>query len=213
MNMYAVTWTMALVFAVATGVYLLHRRRSRRRQAREPYSVHVGVDRTYAADSAAGTLPAAPAAAAGTISPLAPYLDKAVDRLVPAAVGAGGQSLPHDDEEIKLVLSRVVHRINARSPDLQLTLVSFDNVKKSVDAYKSLRYEADMQVHSVTKMFSSRVAAQVEVTSGGKEYVRSLRVQNAKADTDGPAPSGGSIAAHERYAAFEPAVFTYVPKV
>lgn len=147
-----------------------------------------------------------------SVSPLAPFLDRAVDAAVPA-VGAG-QSVPHDADEVKGVLARVVNRINARSPGLDLVLVSFDNVKKTIDAYKNLRYEADMQVHTVRRGYSSRVSAAVDVSPGGKEYVRSLKVHNAAPDAAGPrAAADPHIASHERYATFEPAVLSYTPKL
>lgn len=152
------------------------------------------------------------ASMAAAASPLTPYLDRAVDTSLPA--DTAGEGVAFDRNEVKMVLQRVVQRINARSPGIELSLVSFDNVRKVVDVYKTLKYEADMQVHSTTKNFSSRVTARVDVSSDGKEYVRSLAVHNAKVDAGGPRPATDpSVGAHERYAAFEPAVFRYEPKV
>ena len=196
----AVLLLAALAFAVR---YVLPSRRGRRSQPGPAGPAAAVAEATETFES-----PAPPHAG----SPLAPYLDRAVDASLPP--DAAGESVAFARDEVKAVLQRVVQRINARSPGLELTLVSFDNVKKVVDVYKTLKYEADVQVHSVAKSFSSRITARVDVASDGKEYVRSLAVHNATVDAGGPRPaSDPAVGSHERYAAFEPAVFRYVPKV
>jgi hypothetical protein len=136
-------------------------------------------------------------------SPLAPALAKALDALGPLDAGNGGESVPFTDDEIRGVLTRVVTRINARS-QLDLILVSFDGVKKRVDAYKTLHYEAQATVHSPSKAYSSKVSVGVDVGADGRELVRMLRVHGAEKDTS---PLGtASVGEHDRYATFEPAV-------
>lgn len=142
----------------------------------------------------------------GDRSPLAPHLARAVDVGAPAASTAGGEDVPFSNDEVREVLRRVVARINGVNKGLDLALVSFDNVRKTVDAYKTLRYEADAQVHSVAQMYSSRFTATVDITSSNAMYIRGLSVHSAAKDTSGVAAGTAALAAHERYAPFEPAV-------
>lgn len=157
----------------------------------------VGVNRTY-------LLPTLPKPSDN--SPLAPSLAKAVDPLVPQQ-GGSVEAVAHADQEIKNVVQGVVHRVNIRSPDLGLTVVDITNVRKTVDSYKTIRYEADVGVHSTTKAYSSKIGVAVDMTAEGRTYIRGLKVHNAAKDNKagGAAPSNG-IGFEERYAAFEPAV-------
>lgn len=198
---------LALV-AVAAWILWRHRRTAARQpqpapsrprggRRRERYT-QVGVSRTYLQR----TVPKP-----GDNSPLTPWLAKAIDPAVPAP--ASGEAVPYDDEEIRAMLLGVLRRVNARS-DLELSLVSFDSVTKTVDQFKTLRYETNANVYSKTKALASKVLVAVDVTADGKTYVRDLRVHGAAKDAGGAAPSNG-IGFEERYAAFEPAV-KYIPQ-
>jgi hypothetical protein len=162
------------------------------------YSSHLGASRTYVLKDVP-----VPADLRENASPLTEYLADLVDRSLPAS--AAGQHVPHDAQEIRGLLVRVVGRINARHPGLRLSLVSFDNVKKTLDAYKTLRYDADVHVHSAAKAFSSRLTVGVDVTPDGKEFIRALRVHGAAKDESDVRGSGG-VDTHDAYAPFEPAV-------
>ena len=144
----------------------------------------------------------------GDPAPLAMPLAKAVD------AGARGPpatavDAPFTADEVRAVLATVVDRINARTPGLALALVSFDNVRKSVDAYKTVAYSADAMLHSPSqgaRGVTSKVTVAVDVDSRGTHVVRGLSVHNAGAvDPASPAPAG-PLAALETHARFEPAV-------
>lgn len=133
--------------------------------------------------------------------PLAPYLSSAIDTSLPTV--APGESMVHSKEEVKGVLQRVVDRINNLNPGLHLVIVYFDNVQKTVDAYKTTRYEADVQVHSVAKAFSSRVTVTAELAASGRLFVRSLGLHNSRPDASTVAAASGF---GEQYAEFVPAL-------
>lgn len=135
-------------------------------------------------------------------SPLTPALSKAIDRAVPAP--AAGEAVPHDEQEVRGVMEAVLRRVNAKS-DLQLALVSVESVRKTVDQYKTLRYEGDINVYSRSKAMASKLMAYVDVTADGKTYVRDLRVHGAAKHAGGAAASNG-VGFEEKYAEFEPAV-------
>lgn len=139
-------------------------------------------------------------------SPLAAHLAKAVDTGIPAASIAGGEDVPFSNDEVRGVLRRVIDRVNALNRGLDLALISFDNVHKTVDAYKTLKYEADAQVHSVSRMYSSRFTAEVDISPKNAMYIRALTVHNSAVDTSDVAAGTVSLGEHERYAPFEPAV-------
>lgn len=188
--------------AVAYGAWHYHQ--TKQPQARmvpvptqtERYT-QVGVNRTY-------LQPTLPKPADN--SPLAPSLAKAVDPLVPQQ-GGSTEALPHADQEIKNVVQGVIHRVNVRSPNLGLTVVDITNVRKTVDSYKTIRYEADVGVHSTTKAYSSKIGIAVDMTAEGRTYIRAAKVHNAAKDNKigGAAPSNG-VGFEEKYATFEPAV-------
>lgn len=160
----------------------------------EGYSSFVGASRTYAQ-------PAVPKP--GDLSPLTPALLKAVDSLVPARNGTG-EALPFDDTEVRHLMQRVLERVNRGAPELDLQLVEVSNVRKAVDSYKTLLYEADLDVYSKGRAFGSRVAAQVDVDSKGKVFVRALKVHQATAEAGrGVSPSNGP-GFEEAYARFDP---------
>lgn len=194
-------WVLVLVAAVLVGLVMWGGQAPRRRKVlKDTYTSHLGVDRTYVLKDNQATQATKPIQ---DTSPLTPYLQRVLDSAVPAS--AAGESVPYTEDEVRALLLRVVQRINARTPDLQLVLVGFDNVTKTVDAYKTLRYEADVQVHSSAKMYSSRLTAGVDVGSDGKEYIRELRVHSAMKDTSAIKGSN-AIGSHDNYAVFEPVV-------
>lgn len=132
-------------------------------------------------------------------SPLTPYLAPAID---PGALIKEKQRAPFAKSEVKSILEAVVTKINRLNEGLDLALVSFDNVSKWVDAHATAMYEADVQVHSVSLAFSSRLSVKVEVGASGKMYVRSLSVHNALPDASTIAPSNTG----DLYATFVPAL-------
>lgn len=138
-------------------------------------------------------------------SPLTPHLLKAVDPAVPAP--AAGEAVPHDEQEVRRLMAGVLQRVNDKSPGLQLHLVAVDSVRKSVDRFKTLKYEAHLDVYSKSKNIAAKLVAAVDLTAGGKMYVRELRVHGgaARDDKSGAAPSNG-VGFEEKYAAFQPAV-------
>lgn len=194
-GMLVVVVTVALI-ALATRMLKLESR-SPSRGTKETYT-QIGVNRTYKVPSDVQVPDGTPVK-----SPLAKHLTGVADASTPPM--APGEPMAWSKAEIERVADRVVARINAKSPGLGLVLVSFDNVKKTVDAYKTVRYEVDVQVHSMTKMYSSRLTAKVDVSSSGKEYLREVSLHNARLD-DSKIESVSSISGLETYAAFEPAV-------
>lgn len=195
-------WILIAVLAVVVVAAAWWTPRGRRRQSKPP-----------AQRTEKYTQVAPPAKFMGPVpkpddrSPLTPFLAKALDRMAPVATG-GGESVPWTDDEIKGVLARVVGRINARS-NLDLVVVAYDGVTKTVDAYKTLRYGVAVHLHSPTKMMSSKVSVGVDVGADGKDYIRELRVHGAAKDKDDDIPGSGSLAAHDQYAPFEPAVLPF----
>lgn len=163
----------------------------------EAYTAIVGVKRRYAQKRVPN-----PALNDGR-GPLAPYLAGVLDPTLPPS--APGEGVPWTNDELREVADHVVGRINAQNPALRLQVVSLDNVKKTVDAYKTLHYEADVQVHSVTRMFSSRLTIKVDMSSGGRLYVRAVSTHNAEPDTSGILPILGGVSG-ETYAKFQPAI-------
>lgn len=147
--------------------------------------------------------PRVPNPAASPQSPLAPYLSGVVDATLPPF--AAGEGVPWTLEEVREVMEGVVNRINTQNQALRLEVVSLDNITKTVDAYKTLHYEADVQVHSVTRMFSSRMTIKVDTTPNGKVFVRSVDIHNASKDTSGILPALDG-ARGETYASFKSAV-------
>lgn len=158
---------------------------------------------------AAYTLPKVPSPLDQNRSPLAPYLAKALDRDAPAEA-AQTQDSPWTYDEVRGLASRAVARINARNPGLDMALVSFDGVSKTVDAGKTLRYQFDAQLHSARQRLSGRVTIKVVATPDNKEFIRDIAVHGAKADFSTIMGSAG-ISGHVEYAAYKP-VATYVPQ-
>lgn len=145
---------------------------------------------------------------AATQSPLEPFLAKALDRALPAT--GQGRSVNWTHEEVHDLASRVVLRINSRNPGLGLALVSFDAVTKTVDAYETLHYEFDAQVHALPRNLSARVTVRVDVTSDDTDYIRDISVHGSKTDASEVRGSGG-LNTHVAYATYEP-VLTYEPQ-
>lgn len=148
------------------------------------------------------------AADPATLSPLAPFLARALDRALPAA--GGGKPVNWTHEEVHDLAARVVLRINNRNPGLGLALVSFDAVTKTVDANGTLRYQFDAQVHALPRNLSARVTVSVDVTQDDLDYIRDISVHGARADASVVRGSGG-LAGHVTYATYEP-VITYEPR-
>ena len=143
-----------------------------------------------------------PAPMQATDSPLAPFLAKALDRALPPA--GQGREVAWTHEEVQELGTRVVQRINNRTPGLGLGLVSFERVSKVVDSAGTLRYEFDAQLHSAPRRLSTRVTVKADVAEG-RETIRDIAVHGARADTSAVAGSGG-LADHVGYAAYEPVV-------
>lgn len=165
---------------------------------KEPYT-QIAVSRNYLQH----TIPRP-----GDNSPLTPWLSRVIDARGAEAPTAG-ESVPFDEQEVKLIMNEVLHRVNAVS-QLQLALVSTDSVRKTVDRFKTLRYEANINVYSKTKAMAAKLLAVVEVLANGDTLVRELRVHGAAKDTGfsgagAAAPSNGA-GSEEKYAAFEPAI-------
>ena len=201
-----------LLAALALLAAKRHRRRHwmRRRRVRcarrEDFTtIDPGVNAAYKLAEA----PRLPSPLDQNRSPLAPYLARALDRGAPPDA-QGGQDSPWTYDEVRGLASRVVARINARNPGLDLALVSFDGVSKTVDAGKTLRYQFDAQLHSARQRLSGRVTVKAVATPDNKEFIRDIAVHGAKADFSTIQGSGG-IAGHVEYAAYQP-VATYVPQ-
>lgn len=173
---------------------------TRQRRCSERYSPFVGVSRTYKQRRVA-----VPQELATDVSPLSPWLARAVDVSKEREEPTAGEAVPYDAEEVKDVMRGVVERINRRSP-LDLSLLSVDGVRKTVDRYKNLRYEASLTAYSKTKNVGSKLGVVVEVTPDGRELVKSLRVQNAARDNSSGISACNDIGTEEKYAAFQPAV-------
>lgn len=192
------TWVVLAIGIVGLAVYATTTTTGRPRpHRRESYTVHVRGPGGYA-------LERVPVPGDHHRSPLVPHLAAAVDKRAPGVVGVE-EAAPYSTQEVRELLSRaVVGRINARSPGLGLVMVSFDRVTKTVDAAQVVRITADVQVHSVKKMYSSKLTAKIDVDKTGREFVRALDVHSAKRDDSGIA--GASSLPTAQYAAFEPII-------
>lgn len=155
----------------------------------------------------------------GDKSPLTPALAKAVDVRVPPR--SAGEHVPYDNEEVRRVAAEIVARVNRLTPAMQLRLIGFDGVQKTVDSYKTIAYTFDVTVYSTARNVASRVAAAVDVSTDGRLHVRDLRVHGAADPTEALEGDEGTSAAaaasngigfEEQYAAYEPAVAPYVPQ-
>jgi hypothetical protein len=180
-----------LLLALA-AVLALTWRRTDRLEARAPAAPAAPVERTYAVQ------PPAP----GAGSPLAGVLALAVDPAVPPP--SPGEEVPHDDEEARAILEAVLRRVNGLAP-VNLGLVDVESVQKTVDGYKTLRYEIVAGVYSRSRNVAAKVQASVDVTAEGTMYVRKLAARGAEDDPSEVAPSNG-VGGLERYAPFEPAL-------
>ena len=190
--------TVVVIFAVGVAVWILWYGRNARRVPRPaPAPKPRGRRRERYTQAGVRAVPKP-----GDNSPLTPALSKAIDRAVPAPTA--GEAVPHDEREVRGVMEGVLRRVNNTS-DMQLALVSVDSVLKTVDRFKTLRYEANINVYSKSKSMASKLAASVDVTASGKTYVRELRVHGAAKDVGGAAASNG-VGFEEKYAEFEPAV-------
>lgn len=138
-------------------------------------------------------------------SPLTPYIQKAIDSLLTGP--AAGTPQPVSVPEMRQALTRVLDRINARSPGLNLVLVSVDAPAALRTPQGTTVYTAIAHVHSPTKMFSSAMSVRLDVSPNGEEIVRDLSVRNA-----GQEPPLLDAAGPATFAAYEP-VARYVPKI
>lgn len=133
---------------------------------------------------------------------MAAALRRAVDDAVPPP--APGEVVPHDDGEIKELMDAVLRKVNAGPEDLRLSLVSYEDVRKTVDRSRTIRYELTANVYSRQRTMSSVIAASVDVAADGVMYVRSLRPL-VQPDAGGPAPSNAD-GFQGSFVAFQPAV-------
>lgn len=138
----------------------------------------------------------------GDAGPFADALRRAVDPVVPPPVP--GEAVQHDDAEVKGVLEAVLRRVNAGGR-ADLRLVSFEGVRKSVDRFKTVRYEVTMHAYSRARTTALAVDVEADVSAENTMYVRSLKTRGGAKDAGGAAPSNG-IGFEDRFAAFEPAV-------
>lgn len=131
-------------------------------------------------------------------------LSTAMSRVIEpaAAVAAPGEEVPYDKEEVHNLMGIVVGRINERDPELELHLITVDAIRKTVDPYKTLNYEADITVYSKGRNVTSRVAVAVSVALSGRVVVRRLAMQSAAKDTSTLMAASDA----EPYASFEPAL-------
>lgn len=199
--------TIALVAVVVLGIDIARRGRSRAGvgvapaplAAREAYT-QVAVPRRFEQPTA---LPQP-----DDRHPLAPALARAVDATVPVQHSpAGGEAVPHSAAETAEVVAFVVARVNQRTPGLGLVAVASGNVRKTVDAYKTLLYQVDVHVHSAARGYSAVFTADVVSAAGGARYLKAARVHAAAKDTSGVLGStGASPVQHESFAPWEPAV-------
>lgn len=210
--MSSLLWLLVAAAAVWLLVRLVRRSRGHprdwRREAYTPVNLPV-VSGRHTLDKV--PRPALPSQAPGDLnrSPLAPYLAKALDE-VPVDAAAPGQDSPWTYDEVRALATRLVARVNSRNPGLNLALVSFDAVTKTVDAAKTLRYQFDAQVHAPGQNLSGRVTVKAVVTPDNREFIRDIAVHGARADTTNIMGSAG-IDGHVEYAKYEPVV-SYVPQ-
>lgn len=193
-----------LAVALCCLATLLRRHRRRAAARRRQRFLDQASRRRAAAADLMGAAPA-PSADGATQSPLAPFLAKALDRALPPPEGAL-QAVAWTHDELRDLASRVVQRVNNRSPELGLSLVAFDRVSKTVDeATGILRYQFDAQVHAVRRDTSARVTVKVDV-DGDREYVRDIAVHGARLDVSAVRGTGGAADGHVEYARYEPVV-------
>lgn len=203
-------WTTIAVIAVLVVLVWLYR------TYREPYEPSASPSELLKVVPATPAAPVSP-----TPVPVAPTpmpvpttrgdpLSTAMSRVIePAAAAAApgtglapGEEVPYDKEEVHNLMGIVVGRINERDPELELHLITVDAIRKTVDPYKTLNYEADMTVYSKGRNVTSRVAVAVSVALSGRVVVRRLAMQSAAKDTSTLMAASDA----EPYAAFEPAL-------
>lgn len=195
----------AALVALAVAKHAKRHRRSRA-PARCPFAGGRETRETYkpiVARRAAAETPAP-----RSLNPLAPQLARALDRTAPADVK--GQDSPWSYDEVRGLGNRAVARINARNDGLDLAMVSFDAVSKTVDEGKTLRYQFDAQLHSVKQNLSARVTMRITVTPQDTEFIKDIAVHGSAADASAVRGSA-SIGGHVDYATYEP-VARYVPQ-
>ena len=106
-------------------------------------------------------------------NPLEPYLRRA--RVAPPQSVVPSNTTDvvadHASEEAREVARIVVDRVNRASPNVRMTLVAVESVRKAVDAYKTLRYDMVINVYSAGLNMAARVACVVLRSGDGTVYV------------------------------------------
>lgn len=188
-------WTLPLVSAVALGAVLwsMHgggdllpragRPRVLRRDEPETFEVAMPPPPPPPSKPRAGTHPDTPVDAV-----FRSVVD--ADIPVPRATMFTGDAMPHTEDEIKAVLANVLERVNDAST-LDLRLVAVDNVRKTVDAYKTLYYTITAAVYSPPGNVGIKIQAGVVVPPSSVMYLHDLRTFNAQFPTDAVRASEG----------------------
>lgn len=116
-------------------------------------------------------------------------LASVVDADVPAQ-STMGESVPYTEQEIRLIVSNVLERVNQQS-DLDLRLVALDGVRKTVDSYKTLLYNVSAPVYSTTRNVGIKIDATIVVPSSNRMYIKELKTYNAPMPEDSVRGSRG----------------------
>ena len=119
---------------------------------------------------------------------LAAALARTVDAEIPVTL-ASAAAVPYDNEEVQQVLQLVLDRVNSFGQRLSFIAGQW-KVHKTLDAYKTVGYEATFNAHDAATTVGVRLRASVLVPADNKVYVRSLVLSDAA-----EAPGGGGVAA------------------
>lgn len=128
----------------------------------------------------------------GDGSPLSQAFEAVVEP-VPPGPPLSGQPFPYTEAEVSRVVDVVARRVNAHDPGLKVSVLSVDAVRKTVDAYKTARYEAVLSIYSKGRNVASKASVVVDLAPGGSVHIRALRVHAAAApDNAGALPFEGA---------------------
>lgn len=135
----------------------------------EPYSAHVGVDRTYRT----------PIPSPGAETPLARAVRLAADG-PPNKRDAKRETAAYTLDEMQWLMHVVARRVDAHDATLGLRALSISGAGKWATAAGAAWYEADIDVHSVGRNVSAKLAVRASLSKNGSLRIHGLKVHGAQ---------------------------------